>query len=337
MAKKITDLTAATTPLAGTELVEIVQSGTSKKVAVSNFGSAITAKDEGTNLTTALSSLDFVGSGVTATNTGGAVIVTIPGASTREILSSARTYYVRTDGSDSNNGLANTSGGAFLTVQKAVDVVYGLDLNIYNVTIQVADGTYSGGVIAAGPFLGSGAVTIQGNATTPTNVVLSTGSTAAVVAKTGAVLSLKDFKVTTTGAAYGIQATQNGHINFGGLDFGACGGAQVRADDGGSVLCTANYTISGGALDHFNAVTCGILRAFSKTITLSGTPAYTGYFSNCGYSGVQIVNGNTFSGSGATGARYIVQLNGVTSTNGGGANYFPGNSAGSTATGGQYI
>lgn len=38
MSKKITDLTSATTPLAGTELVEIVQSGTSKKVAVSDIG-----------------------------------------------------------------------------------------------------------------------------------------------------------------------------------------------------------------------------------------------------------------------------------------------------------
>ncbi len=38
MSKKISELTAATTPLAGTELVEVVQSGASKKVAVSNFG-----------------------------------------------------------------------------------------------------------------------------------------------------------------------------------------------------------------------------------------------------------------------------------------------------------
>ena len=38
MSKKISELTAATTPLAGTELVEIVQSGTSKKVAVSDIG-----------------------------------------------------------------------------------------------------------------------------------------------------------------------------------------------------------------------------------------------------------------------------------------------------------
>jgi hypothetical protein len=47
--------------------------------AVAAGGGAITAKDEGTNLTTAVSSLDFVGAGVTATNVGGAVTVTIPG------------------------------------------------------------------------------------------------------------------------------------------------------------------------------------------------------------------------------------------------------------------
>jgi len=36
--KKITELASATTPLAGTELIEIVQSGVNKKVAVSNVG-----------------------------------------------------------------------------------------------------------------------------------------------------------------------------------------------------------------------------------------------------------------------------------------------------------
>lgn len=40
MSKKISELTAATTPLAGTELVEVVQSSTSKKVAVSDLAGA---------------------------------------------------------------------------------------------------------------------------------------------------------------------------------------------------------------------------------------------------------------------------------------------------------
>jgi hypothetical protein len=41
--------------------------------------SAITAKDEGTNLTTSMTSIDFVGAGVAATNSGGDVTVTISG------------------------------------------------------------------------------------------------------------------------------------------------------------------------------------------------------------------------------------------------------------------
>jgi len=42
-------------------------------------GSGITAKDEGSTLTTGVTSLDFVGAGVTATNSSGAVTVTVPG------------------------------------------------------------------------------------------------------------------------------------------------------------------------------------------------------------------------------------------------------------------
>jgi hypothetical protein len=42
-------------------------------------GSALTVKDEGTTLSAAVTSVNFVGAGVTATNVGGAVTATIPG------------------------------------------------------------------------------------------------------------------------------------------------------------------------------------------------------------------------------------------------------------------
>lgn len=44
--KKISQLAAATTPLAGTEVTEIVQGGVNKQVAVSNFGTSVSAASE---------------------------------------------------------------------------------------------------------------------------------------------------------------------------------------------------------------------------------------------------------------------------------------------------
>ena len=46
-------------------------------------GTSIAIKEEGSNLTTTATSIDFVGGGVTATNVGNAVTVTIPTGTTR--------------------------------------------------------------------------------------------------------------------------------------------------------------------------------------------------------------------------------------------------------------
>jgi hypothetical protein len=54
-------------------------SGVKWAVASGGGGSALTVKDEGTTLSSAVTSIDFVGAGVVATNTGGAVTVTVAG------------------------------------------------------------------------------------------------------------------------------------------------------------------------------------------------------------------------------------------------------------------
>ena len=127
------------------------------------------------------------------------------------MLAANRTYYVRTDGSNSNNGLANTAGGAFLTIQKAIDTVSGLDLGAYNVTIQVGNGTYTGGASVVGPYLGSGTVTLQGDTTTPSNVVISTTSADAISVTTNGRLTVGGFKLQTATSGSGIAVPRRGN------------------------------------------------------------------------------------------------------------------------------
>lgn len=255
----------------------------------------------------------------------------------REVLTANRTYYVRADGSDANTGLANTSGGAFLTIQKAVDAVAELDLSAYNATIQVADGTYTGAVTVTAPFVGRGNVTIQGNATTPANVLLSTSGRAIYVAKYAAV-SLAGLKLATASSGAGLDADSGAVVTITGkMDFGATVGAQIFAHDHAVVqFATSAYTISGSAPIHWQTQGQGTIKAQSMTVALSGTPNFSIAFASGETLSYQIFNANTFSGS-ATGARYSFSGNAVGNSVGSGATYLPGNAAGGTATGGVYL
>lgn len=256
----------------------------------------------------------------------------------REKLTAARTYYVRTDGSDANNGLANNAGGAFLTIQKALDVVFGtLDLGGKNITIQVGAGTYTGGISASSPQTGSGAITILGDAATPSNVFLNVTGTA-IAASNYASLSVSGVRMAAT--QFGITATTFGSVNITGpVEFGACGTAHMRALTGGQISCAGvAYTISGSAPYHVRADGgLGFINLFSSTATLTGSPAFSSGFASADR--LSIVSAGSFSSSGSTGSsskRYSVSLNGVIYTGGGGVNFFPGDTAGTTSTGGQY-
>lgn len=253
----------------------------------------------------------------------------------RELLAANRTYYVATTGSDSNSGLS--SGAAFATIQKAYDTIAAkLDLAGFTVTIQLADGTYTAGLAIAKPWTGGGAITIQGNNGTPANVLVSTsGDCLNVSCLLPNILTIKDLKVVSS-AGSGIFHSGVGTINFQNVNFGACAVYQFIALGGSAtIVATGNYAISGGAVYHMFGGAGGSVFVEGLTITLTGTPAFSGAFAIAKSLGAIVADGNTYSGS-ATGTRYSVTLNGIINTAGGGANYFPGNSAGATATGGQY-
>lgn len=252
----------------------------------------------------------------------------------REVLTAARTYYVRTDGSNSNTGLVDSAGGAFLTIQKAIDVIAALDIATFAVTIQVGNGTYTGAILVTGPWVGSGNVSIVGDTTTPSNVVISVTSNHAVQVKDGGRLRVRGVKIQTTTSGTGILADTNGIIQMNGLfEVGACATYHMNAQNGGSIVITANYTISGGALYHWIAVMSGLIDGIVLTITLSGTPAFSQSFAYASRSGTIQCHLNTFSGSG-TGTRYTIDAGSTIFTNNAGATYLPGNAAGVVNPGG---
>jgi len=254
----------------------------------------------------------------------------------RDTLTDARSYYVRPDGSDSNDGLSDNAGGAFLTIQKAVDVVFGaLDLGAFDVTIQLADGTYTAGCNATAPRLGTGTVTIQGNEAHPENVVVTAASVGCFRVASGAALVVKDMELRTTGSVHGLVALLGGHIQFGNVRFGSCGGVHLRAEIAALIEAAGNYSIVAGAASHFNAGLAGIIRVMSRVVTLTGTPAFSSAFAQGATGGQTVLVGNTFSGAGS-GKRYDVSLNAALNVGGAGVNYLPGSVAGTTATGGQY-
>jgi hypothetical protein len=255
----------------------------------------------------------------------------------RELLTADRTYYVRTDGSDSNTGLANTSGGAFLTIQKAMDVIAStLDLGGKTVTVQVGNGTYTGGMVGkacVGQAVASSLIFL-GDETTPANVVV-TAAGPFVASSTGILFSVRGFKLGTTDGVC-LSATFGGVIEFQNIDCAdVAGGWHFDLAGGGKIINTGNYTISGGALFHMLVDSASYVLIGTYTVTLTGTPAFTAFSYTSGGANSTFLS-TTFSGA-ATGSRYDANLNGVINTFGGGATYLPGDSAGSTATGGQYV
>jgi len=253
----------------------------------------------------------------------------------REKLTADRTYYVRTDGSNSNTGLANTAGGAFLTIQYAIDHVATLDTSIYQVTISVQDATWTENLVLAQP-VGAIAPILRGNTTTPANCLLDPPAGHCIAA------SGKNIRWTIEG--FKFQGGTGGsniylfgaNITLGVNDWGATGGGiSWTVSSQAYLLCNVNQTISAGQAVGFIYNDNARIDWTGGTVTLSGTPDFSAfcYTRSCG---TTYISGTTFSGS-ATGSRYNVILNGAIITDLAGATYLPGNAAGTTSTGGQYL
>lgn len=254
--------------------------------------------------------------------------------SVREKLTAARTYYVRTDGNDSNNGLANAAGGAFLTIQKAVDTVASIDLSIYDVTIMVGVGTWTAPVTLK-TLVGAGKVVIRGVNADMTSTVISTTSANCFEGVFVGHYRLQYMALGTSGSGGCVQLTGAGAVvSWIDTKFSACAGSHVVAFGGAYAYAAGSYTISGGASYHIGGYDCTHARIVGGTVTLTGTPAFSGAFVIASRNASLVIVGVTFSGS-ATGRRYAASMNGSILTTSG-ETFLPGDAAGIKADGGQY-
>ena len=320
--------------------IRIKKSNSANTAAVTiavNGGSGITARwADGTAFAAGdwpsgtVGSFTYDGTYFNMTGVNGPTIFARTGT-TRPKLSGATSIYINSStGSDSNSG---TSASPFLTLQAAINYAQiAFDLNGQTLTF-VATGTFTGAIILNGLFTGQiGPTGLVLNLTSATLATVNTCVLAQYGAQctiTGGVFSSSG---SSTGQGYGVSAAPNSQIVLsGGHTFGVCVNSQIIAN-GGIIQIAGNYTINGNAYAHFQAFNLGQIGNFSAaTVTLTGTPAFSGYFAGAdyGYIGAPSL---TFSGS-ATGVRYLVADYGRIYTNGGGASYFPGNSAGSVSAG----
>lgn len=274
----------------------------------------------------------------------------------REVLTSDRIYYVRTDGNDSNNGLTNTSGGAFLTIQKAIDVAATLDLSIYNVTISFFQSFNISSSIICKKGIGQGTLILDGNNTailtaTPENTI-----TLGMIQCSTIGIQLRNFKTEHANPgvwSFHVVCRNSGYLEIDGLNFGALPSVSgfdghLMADTNAIIkISSSDYKISGGASGanatsrHYFARDGGCIATFGagfQTVSITNSPKFT-TFAFCENGTIQDYN-TTYLGQIANGCKkYNVIANGVINqfTAGGGVYVFPGSINGTSSTGGQYL
>lgn len=259
-----------------------------------------------------------------------------------ESLLADRTYYVRKDGSDSNDGRVDNADGAFLTIQAAIDNLREVSANGYTITIQVGAGTYAEDITwydRAGETRRENMI-LRGDPTTPANVTIECYYACLAFADVNVNVIgftlLTNYTYTSYGEAVEVYSHSNVWIEN--CVFAGTGFVGVAVFNGGQALLK-DCTISGDYQTVLSLFGSSAAVFLFGTITIPAAQNWANAFVEA-FGPSYMQSQATFAGTGATtstGKRYSAQLNGIVNSFGGGASYFPGDVAGTTATGGQYV
>ena len=260
-------------------------------------------------------------------------------ASRQESRNGDVVVYVRETGNDNLSGLGEAL--AVRNIAKAFSVINNLDMRGYNVILDIGAGLW-GDVLFPTALVGVNALMMRGAGDATVFMCASTGM---AFPACNYLINLSQLKLAGSGY-YGIRISgctiQVGSgVNFGSL--AGVGGAQMFVENGGSVIVPAGYKISGGGYVHCQLSAGASLFVPSsggkKTVTVSGSPAFSGSFLDVANTSSVVTGGLlAFSGA-ASGKRFSVRNSSLVDTGGGGPNVFPGSLAGTadTSTGGYYV
>ena len=278
---------------------------------------------------------------MTTSHFGPGALTIEDGSVVTDTLQQTLNYYVNPLGSDNNDGLANTAARAFLTIQGALDRLstFPRDANKpsagLSAKVMLADGTYAE-VVKPRSMSAFESVRIIGNATTPTNVIIS-GTTDAINASAyvGTAYSIESCRLVAA-SGYGIRCENGNELSFVGVDFNTATAAHIYANNGGTIECAGNYTISGGSPYHILAAGNGTVDYGSAaiTVTVTANVTFSAATVRLKNSSVATINsGNVTWSLGAftvTGKRFDVTELSVLNTYGGSTSYIPGTVAGTS-------
>lgn len=249
-----------------------------------------------------------------------------------------RTFYVRTDGDDDNDGLADNGGRGFKTINGALTAIAKLPYDPImfsdaGIIIRVGPGTYAETVqLRSLPYAKA---SILGNTSTPGSVIINGVQDGVQAIGLTTMWDIGGFKLVGSAGSC-LRAAFGSVVTYHDIEFGtATGGYHIDATDGAVVTATGNYSITGSANAHFFARNASG-NISDKTVTLTGTPSFSAAFAYVSDMSMLRIAGMTFTGS-ATGKRYEGRMLSAINTGSAGASYLPGNSDGSVGEGSQYV
>lgn len=211
---------------------------------------------------------------------------TLPSSLNIRLTIPSTSYFVDDISGNDSNACTSATTGACKTLNGVVARIGSYDLNFQAISVSVAAPAVSyAGMSCLQPWVGYGTVTFTGNTTTPTNVLVAGGASAAFDIENGCSISLRGFSVSTVSGAGSVQAIFGGRVTLTRMDFASVGsGLQALYSNRESSYIELTDSL-GVSTIHTGALAASLIQAsHSGEVRISCTTACLSFTANVTYS-----------------------------------------------------